>query len=226
MPKPPRIGEGDFCFVVDAVEGQSQSVFLYMDLWHGQCRDAAQMADETSRVAGYRLSAPLAVWKKNLAEAIGSMQGMMGGQLKLKRQPAHAPEECQSGQRAGSLLYLGAHPFLGLARNLSCCACLADCFKVDLTTGATTLEMLPADLVNDYIGGSSLGARLLWDYADAGLDPLAPANPLVWLTGPLTGTNGPATGRSVVCGRSPQTGFVGRSEHRRFCGVRTALCWL
>jgi putative sterol carrier protein len=76
--------EGDFCFVIEAVTGQSQPAVLYMDLWHGQCREAAQLADEASRPAGFRLSAPLAIWKKVLLKQLDPMQGMMGGQLKLK----------------------------------------------------------------------------------------------------------------------------------------------
>jgi aldehyde:ferredoxin oxidoreductase len=90
--------------------------------------------------------------------------------------------------------------------------------KVDLTTGDWAAETVPADWVKEYIGGSSLGVRLLWDYLDASLDPLAPANPLLWMTGPLTGTNGPSTGRSVVCGRSPQTGLWGEANIGGFVG--------
>ncbi len=84
--------------------------------------------------------------------------------------------------------------------------------KVDLTKETWAAEALPASLIDDFIGGSSLGARLLWDFADSSLHPLAPGNPLVLATGPLTGTNGPATGRSTFCGRSPLTGFWGEAN--------------
>jgi aldehyde:ferredoxin oxidoreductase len=83
---------------------------------------------------------------------------------------------------------------------------------VDLSTGRCAESTLPADYVRDYIGGSGLGVRLLWDTLRPDLDPLAPENPLLWITGPLTGSNGPTTGRFTVCGRSPQTGLWGESN--------------
>ena len=84
--------------------------------------------------------------------------------------------------------------------------------KVDLSSGRLIEATIPAEYVRDYIGGSGLAARLLWDYADPALDPLAPQNPLLWITGPLTGSNGPCTGRFTICGRSPQTGLWGESN--------------
>ena len=60
--------------------------------------------------------------------------------------------------------------------------------------------------------------RLLWDALDPALDPLAPENPLLWITGPLTGSAGPTTGRFTICGRSPQTGLWGESNIGGFVG--------
>jgi putative sterol carrier protein len=76
--------EGDFVFLVEPVDGQSQPVRLYMDLWHGQCREAAELADESAKTPAYRLSAPLAVWKKVLLKQLFPLQGLMTGQLKLQ----------------------------------------------------------------------------------------------------------------------------------------------
>ena len=90
--------------------------------------------------------------------------------------------------------------------------------NVDLSKETWAAETLPAGLIDDFIGGSSLGARLLWDYANRNVDPLAPDNPLVLATGPLTGTNGPTTGRSTFCGRSPRTGLWGESNIGGFVG--------
>lgn len=96
--------------------------------------------------------------------------------------------------------------------------------KVDLTSGKTAWESVPQAYLDEYIGGSGLGARLLWDALDTGGDPLDPASPLLWVTGPLTGTRGPATSRSSICGRSPQTGLWGESNIGGFVGaeLRTA----
>jgi len=76
--------EGDFVFVVEPADGQAKPVLLYMDLWHGACREAAEIPDESAKKAGYRLAAPLATWKKVLLKQLDPMQGMLSGQLKLK----------------------------------------------------------------------------------------------------------------------------------------------
>jgi aldehyde:ferredoxin oxidoreductase len=41
---------------------------------------------------------------------------------------------------------------------------------------------------------------------------------MLWITGPLTGTGGPTTGRFTICARSPQTGLWGESNIGGFVG--------
>ena len=77
--------------------------------------------------------------------------------------------------------------------------------KVDLTSGFTETFEIRRDWAKAFIGGASLGARLLYGELSPDLDPLAPDAPLLFLTGPLTGTTGPAVGRFVVCGKGPAT---------------------
>ncbi len=76
--------EGDFVFVVEQTDGQPQPIWLYMDLWHGQCREAVQLADDNAKTPQFRLSAPLKTWKKVLLKQLDPLQGIMTGQLKLK----------------------------------------------------------------------------------------------------------------------------------------------
>jgi aldehyde:ferredoxin oxidoreductase len=90
--------------------------------------------------------------------------------------------------------------------------------KVNLSTGDIWNDVIPPDWVKEYIGGSSLGVRILWDYLRLDLDPLHPDNPLLWICGPLTGTGGPTTGRSTICGRSPKTGLWGEANIGGFVG--------
>ena len=89
---------------------------------------------------------------------------------------------------------------------------------VDLTTQAIDRKEIPSEWLVDFIGGSGLGVRILWDFLRPDLDPLAPENPLLWINGPLTGTAGPTTGRFTICGRSPQTGLWGESNIGGFVG--------
>jgi len=85
-------------------------------------------------------------------------------------------------------------------------------FEVDLTRGTVHTHSLPEETNRRYVGGSMLAAYLLYDRLDTELDPLSPQAPLAFVTGPLTGTSGPAVGRSVVCAKSPATLAWGESN--------------
>ena len=76
--------EGDFYFVVDAGGSLAQPVVLYMDLWHGKCREAFEVTDPSAKNPVFRMSAPPATWKKVLTKKLDPIQGLMTGQLKLK----------------------------------------------------------------------------------------------------------------------------------------------
>jgi aldehyde:ferredoxin oxidoreductase len=91
--------------------------------------------------------------------------------------------------------------------------------KVDLSTGTFEDYIIPVEWEHDYLGAASLAARILYDDLTAELDPLSPESPLLILTGPLTGTAGPAVGRFVVCGKSPATGLWAESNVGGFFGV-------
>lgn len=84
--------------------------------------------------------------------------------------------------------------------------------KINLFTGNTEIEDLPEKMVIRFVGGASLGARYLYENLTIDLQPLSPANPLLFITGPLTGTIGPAVGRSVICAKSPATALWGESN--------------
>ena len=90
--------------------------------------------------------------------------------------------------------------------------------RIDLTSSTVDTGQVPEKYIRDFIGGSGLGARLLWDSLRPELDPLDPRNPLLWVNGPLTGTGGPTTGRFTICARSPQTGLWGEANFGGFVG--------
>ncbi len=77
---------------------------------------------------------------------------------------------------------------------------------VDLTTGGHEVVPLDSRTAQDFVGGRGLGARLLWDLAPVGCDPLGGDNPLIFATGPVTGTPVPNASKFVVVTRSPLTG--------------------
>jgi putative sterol carrier protein len=76
--------EGDFHFVIEPGGSLNQTVTLYMDLWHGKCREAYEVTDGNAKAPAFRLNAPVANWKKVLMKQLDPIQGMMTGQLKLK----------------------------------------------------------------------------------------------------------------------------------------------
>jgi len=82
---------------------------------------------------------------------------------------------------------------------------------VDLSNGNVGTLELEEDLLKKFIGGASLAARPIYDQVKPGMDPLAPDSPLVFATGPFTGTTIPMVSRSAVCGISPLTGIWGEA---------------
>ena len=78
---------------------------------------------------------------------------------------------------------------------------------------------LSEELYRKFIGGSGLGAYLLLKYTDANFDAFSPENPLIFITGPLTGTITPSSGRHSVVSRSPLTSFYGESSSGGYWGT-------
>jgi aldehyde:ferredoxin oxidoreductase len=83
--------------------------------------------------------------------------------------------------------------------------------QVNLNDGATMVKSLDEELLKQFIGGAGLSARLLYDMIDVNTNPLGPENPLIFMTGPFTGTAVPTSGKSTFCSRSPKTGLLGYS---------------
>jgi aldehyde:ferredoxin oxidoreductase len=79
--------------------------------------------------------------------------------------------------------------------------------KVNLSKADYKIEKLDKKDASKFIGGKGLGGKMLWDLSKPGMDPLSPANPLIFITGPLTGTQFPTSGRFVICTKSPLTGI-------------------
>lgn len=83
--------------------------------------------------------------------------------------------------------------------------------KVDLKRRTTEDMPIAEDLLKKFIGGATLAAKLLYDHIRKGMDPLAPGSPLIFATGPFTGTSIPMVSRYAVCGVSPLTGYWGEA---------------
>jgi len=77
--------------------------------------------------------------------------------------------------------------------------------EIDLTSGKTKNTTISDEMVEKYLGGRGLGARLLFDFLPAQTDPLSPENVLLFLTGPLTGSMVTGSSKFVVVTKSPLT---------------------
>jgi len=79
--------------------------------------------------------------------------------------------------------------------------------EINLTTSKVKNFFPNEKRLRTFIGGKGLGARILVDELEPGADPLGPENPLLFATGPLTGTRAPTSGRFCVVTKSPATGL-------------------
>lgn len=76
--------EGDFYFVIDPEGPVTEPIYMYMDLWHGKCRDAFVAADKSAKNPAFVMSGPYSKWKKVVTAQLDPIQALMTGQLKLK----------------------------------------------------------------------------------------------------------------------------------------------
>src|SRR5512136_2112772 len=91
--------------------------------------------------------------------------------------------------------------------------------RVNLSTGKIETEPMGEEMAKQYIGGIGLGIRLLVDNLKQGTDAFSPDNPLIFITGPLSGTMGPTAGNGyAVVSKSPATGGVAEAKAHGFFG--------
>ena len=91
--------------------------------------------------------------------------------------------------------------------------------RVDLTAGTVKSEPLKMEWAQAYLGSRGLGSKYLVEEVDAKVDPLSPANKIIWSTGPLTGTMASTGGRYTVITKSPLTGAIACSNSGGYWGA-------
>ena len=90
--------------------------------------------------------------------------------------------------------------------------------KIDLSSKEITEEPLNEDYAKNFLGGMGYACRYLYDYIEKNTDPLSSDNILMFMNGPLTGSNAPSSGKFVVCAKSPYTGNWGMANCGGFFG--------
>src|SRR5215831_6580659 len=89
---------------------------------------------------------------------------------------------------------------------------------VNLSTGQIRKEAVPEEMIKNFVGGRGVGSKLLMDNIDPKVDALDPRNPLIFATGPVTGTYAPTGGRYMVITKSPLTGAIASSNSGGYWG--------
>lgn len=78
--------EGDIAFQIEAEpdKGVPETVWAWLDLWHGRCRTGGIVDPETGAACRYVISAPYSRWREVLEGDLDAVRGMMQGKLKVK----------------------------------------------------------------------------------------------------------------------------------------------
>jgi len=84
--------------------------------------------------------------------------------------------------------------------------------RVNLSQGTMVTEPIRDNWAQQFLGGAGLATRYLYEEVPRGADPLGPANKLILMTGPLTGTASASASRYSVVARSPLTGIWGHAN--------------
>src|SRR5262245_8514070 len=79
------------------------------------------------------------------------------------------------------------------------------CLRVDLSDGTNAWRPLAEAVLRRFIGGVGLGTWLLHREAPPGVEPLAPAAPLIFCLSPLVGTPLTTSAKFAVVAKSPLT---------------------
>jgi aldehyde:ferredoxin oxidoreductase len=95
--------------------------------------------------------------------------------------------------------------------------------RVDLATGEAVREPLNMQWAYRYLGQRGLASKYLSEEIDPTVDPLSPANKLIMVTGPLTGTMASTGGRYSVVTKSPLTGAIACSNSGGFIGAEIKM---
>ena len=83
---------------------------------------------------------------------------------------------------------------------------------IDLNNRTVQIRTIAQKDREQFLGGGSLGAAYLARMVTDKTDPLAPGNPLIFMTGPYTATRVPAASRHEVVSLSPLTGIYGEGN--------------
>lgn len=75
--------EGDFYFIVEPDSSEAEPICMYIDLYHGQCRQAYILKDDSSPSPEFRVSGTRRVWRAVAQKEMDPIRALLTRQLKL-----------------------------------------------------------------------------------------------------------------------------------------------
>jgi aldehyde:ferredoxin oxidoreductase len=84
--------------------------------------------------------------------------------------------------------------------------------RINLSTGASSVETLTEQFCRKYLGGAGFIAYFLWKELKPNIDALSPDNKLIFALGPASGLLLPGAARNCIGAKSPLTGGIAKSE--------------
>jgi putative sterol carrier protein len=78
--------EGDVAFAIEAEpdKGVPETVWGFLDLWHGECRGGGVVDEASGAASTYVISAPYSRWREVLEGDLDPIRGMMQGKLRVR----------------------------------------------------------------------------------------------------------------------------------------------
>jgi putative sterol carrier protein len=79
-----RNWEGDFFFIVQPDNNEADPVYMYLDLYHGQCRQAFVPDNPADLQPEYQVRGTLRVWRAITRQELDPIKALVTRQLTLK----------------------------------------------------------------------------------------------------------------------------------------------
>ena len=98
--------------------------------------------------------------------------------------------------------------------------------RVDLGKGKTERFTIGEDILRNFIGGTGLGAKFLYDEVPPGIAWSDPKNRLILAAGPLNGTAIGGSGSISIVSKGPLTNGAGCSQANGYFGAYLRTCGL
>lgn len=76
--------EGDFHFVVEPKGSLKEPVKFYLDLWHGECREAHLVEDSDTKEPEFIIQGTIDTFRQIFDKKLDPIRALVSGKLKLK----------------------------------------------------------------------------------------------------------------------------------------------